>query len=86
MSRPKRTAPPVTDWRKQARDFLMGELNQLVGKTVVAVILEPDPDGGREDYPVLVLKGAAGKHETFAIVQSDAEGNGPGYLRIVEKA
>lgn len=85
MSRAKRT-PPVVDWRKQARDFLLGELNQLVGMTVTAVILEPDPDGGGDDYPVLVLKSEGSKTESFAIVQRDAEGNGPGYLRVVVSA
>jgi len=80
-----RTAP-ITDWRKQARDFLTSELNQLVGMTVVSVILEPDPDGSGEDFPVLVLRKQGSKTDSFAIVQRDAEGNGPGHLRIVVTA
>jgi len=54
--------------------WLLERLGRLKGRTVVNVFIDEENSG----FPVLVLD-----DNTLVAVQSDPEGNGPGFLRII---
>ena len=63
----KSNSNPPSQW-------LLQRLECLKGKTIVDVFIDEDHTG----CPVLLFD-----DETLATVQSDPEGNGPGFLRII---
>lgn len=63
-------------------DHMKKYLNQLVGWTVShAVIMRDDPDD-EPTYGLVFTRPDNKKHQFIAIIQSDEEGNGPGFLAI----
>ena len=58
---------PTNQWLRQ-------RLEQLKGKTIVDAFIDEECTG----FPVLLLD-----DETLIAVQADAEGNGPGFLKII---
>lgn len=63
----KHPPDPTTQW-------LLPRLERLKGKTIVDVFIDEEHTG----FPVLLFD-----DETLVAVQSDAEGNGPGFLKII---
>jgi hypothetical protein len=63
----KRDSNPNSQW-------LLAQLHRLKGRTIADVFIDEDHTG----FPVLLLD-----DETLVTVQSDPEGNGPGFLRIL---
>ena len=57
---------PTSQW-------LLDRLQRLKGRTVVDVFIDDEHTG----FPVLLLD-----DNTLVTVQADAEGNGPGFLKI----
>ncbi|WP_346294151.1 hypothetical protein [Sphaerothrix gracilis] len=59
-------------------NFYQKELKQLVGARILAADVEEDyPDA----YPYLLVELPNGDRR-YVVAQADAEGNGPGFLRL----
>jgi hypothetical protein len=62
--------------------FMREHLNQLVGWTVSHVISIQVEYGMEPMYGLVFTKPDDKKHQLFAVIQCDPEGNGPGFLTI----
>lgn len=68
------------------KEALSKHYNKLVGYKIVEVIILEDEED-TEDFmgtPRVVLALTKGKKEIYVEVQSDEEGNGTGFLEIME--
>lgn len=69
-----RQNPNLKRENESASQWLLQHLNRLKGRTIVEVFVDDKHTG----FPVLHLD-----DDTLVTVQSDPEGNGPGFLRII---
>ena len=65
-----------------ADKFMHEHLNQLVGWTVSHAVTVRSPDDDEPMYGLVFTRPDNKKHQLFAVIQRDPEGNGPGHLTI----
>jgi hypothetical protein len=66
----------------RADKFMHDHLNQLIGWTVDHAVTVRASMDEEPMYGLVFTRADNKKHQLFAIIQQDPEGNGPGFLSI----